>query len=154
MPRTSSRGMSKEEFLTGLPRALHRLGAVAGIASRALIVRGGACAVCAAAGRARAATPRPREDAAALPIRRRPRTARPRLPLRTIRRLRATCIAAGRRGARARARGGVAFLAVARLPIGVIRRRPRPNRPRRTHHRRRGSLAGGAARSGCSGGEK
>jgi hypothetical protein len=38
--------------------------------------------------------------------------------------------------------GGVAFLAVARLPIGLFRRRPRPNRQRRTHHRRRGSLAG------------
>jgi hypothetical protein len=70
---------------------------------------GGACAVCAAVGRARAATPRPREDTAALPnisICRRPRTARPRRPLRTNRRLRAAWIAAGRRGTRARTRGG------------------------------------------------
>jgi hypothetical protein len=109
MPQTDSRkGGGAREELTGLPRAVGRLDAVTGLARRALIVRGGACAVCAAAGRARAATPRPREDAAALPnipIRRRPRTARPRLPLRTNRRLRATCIAAGRRGARARTRG-------------------------------------------------
>jgi hypothetical protein len=47
--------------------------------------------------------------------------------------------------------GGVAFLAVARLPIGVFRRRPRPNRPRRTHHRRRGSLAGCRAQRGVRG---
>jgi hypothetical protein len=44
-------------------------------------------------------------------------------------------------GGRERVRGGgrVAFLAVAWLPIGVFRRRPHPNRPRRPHHRCRGS---------------
>jgi hypothetical protein len=50
--------------------------------------------------------------------------------------------------------GGVAFLAVARLPIGVFGRRPRPNWPRRPHHRRRGSLAGCRGQRGVCGCEK
>jgi hypothetical protein len=98
--------------LTGLPRAVVRLDAVAGLARRALMARGGIRAVCAAAGRARAATLRPREDSVALPnisICRRPRTARPRRPLRIDRRLSAAWIAAwitaGRRGSRAHSGG-------------------------------------------------
>jgi hypothetical protein len=111
--------------LTGLPRAVVRLDAVAGLARRALMARGGIRAVCAAAGRARAATLRPREDSVALPnisICRRPRTARPRRPLRIDRRLSAAWIAAwiaaGRRGSRVHSGGG------GRLP----RRRLAPNR--------------------------
>jgi hypothetical protein len=133
------------EELTGLPCAVGRLEAVAGLARRAPIVRGGACAVCAAAGRARAATPRPREDAAALPNIPHPSppsygapatsaSHQPTPPRRLHRRR--------TKGSESAYAGGVAFLTVARLPIGVFRRRPRPNRPRRTHHRRRGSLAG------------
>jgi hypothetical protein len=82
------------------------------------MVHGGIHAVCATAGRARAATPRPREDAAALPnisIRRRPRTARPQRPLRIDRRLRAAWIAAVRRGPRACSRRGGSHLPRRRL---------------------------------------
>jgi hypothetical protein len=43
---------------------------------------------------------------------------------------------------RVRGGGGVTFLAVAWLPIRVFRRCPCPNRPRRPHHRRRGSPDG------------
>jgi hypothetical protein len=72
------------------------------------MVHRGIRAVCAAAGRARAVTPRPRKDTAALPnisICLCPRMAQPQRPLRVHGRLRAASIAAGRRGSSAHSRG-------------------------------------------------